>query len=377
MCEGILPGAEPTNHVAPASPPGPWRAAAGTATAEKPAESNCDAGDKRKLVDELKPSGAMEADTCFPACMNDGGDGNQKEVRLVGPQTKISVELETKASDGMGVMDTPPPTTSSGRRSQRNSRRMSSDNQYEGFLGTGGPNFDLEDVAKGVLSPLDYRSLPMPPGSIVVDYDEGMPERSRTGLLKDGSIDGSGKAVVDGASSGDCAPEACNPLDALSFEELAIEDTRIPRPRLGSTSQPKTPSRRGKSVVLSSATEPPAKVSKPVEEKKKKQQEPDEALERCSTMHKLCLCEVRLHKSRESCWLVANNSVYDVTGLVDSHPAGPRSIMRKAGGPDCTKDMKFHSKAARKMLEKCFIGKLAPCGEDPTEADGPAACTIM
>jgi cytochrome b involved in lipid metabolism len=68
--------------------------------------------------------------------------------------------------------------------------------------------------------------------------------------------------------------------------------------------------------------------------------------------------------------------VYDVTGLVTSHPGGVRSILRKAGGPDCARDMKFHTKKARKMMEKCFIGKLQQCGDD-VECAGEANCSIM
>lgn len=337
------------------TPRGKEHSAIATASA-----SSCDAvvvGDKRTPT--------MDADPCFPACLGADQVENNHHPRV------------TMASDIVTSEDKTTTPSTVGRRSRRNSRQMSADNQHTHHKSS---PLDLEDAAAHhVLATVDYLAVPAPPASIVVDYDEGMPERSRTALL-----------LGDGGDTQrmDCAPEACNPLDLLAFEELSIgdvdKDTRI-RPRLGSGTgnMPKTPSsRRGKSVILS-ATAVPIQEPAPV-----KQLEPKQPLvteedtkgepERCSTAHKLCLCDVGLHKSQESCWLVANGSVYDVTGLLDAHPAGPRSILRKAGGADCTKDMKFHSKAARKMLEKCFIGKLEPCGEDPERASGEqAACAIM
>jgi hypothetical protein len=400
MCEGIVSG-EMHHHVALSSPHGPLglmtisstspAAATGAPTAETATtmahEESAVASGHGASADGAKKQPTQQDVPCFPACME---MDNQKEVRIAaqangGDGSKAHAEGEESAALA----------TSSGRRSRRNSRRLSMDNQLEA---TG--SLDLEDVARGVLSPVDTRSQAPAPGSIVVDYDEGMPERSRTGLLLRYNDEEAATAAAD------CAPGACDPLDALVFDGLALEDMAssvawsASRPRLGSASQPpktprspKTPSRRGKTVVLSSSsvavepeiekplvavdtstTVPPvAKPNGHIEKKEEEEEEP----ERCSQLHKLCLCEVRLHKSRESCWLVASGSVYDVTGLVDVHPAGPRSILRKAGGADCTKDMKFHSKAARKMMQKCFIGKLVPCGDDPDPADAPAACTIM
>jgi len=143
-----------------------------------------------------------------------------------------------------------------------------------------------------------------------------------------------------------CAPSACGPLTGVA-----------PAPTTGSL--------RGKSVIFQQEAEPASSSSTESDE------EP-----RCSKVHKLCTCEVKLHCSLESCWLVSRGQVYDVTGLVTSHPGGVRSILRKAGGPDCARDMKFHTKKARKMMEKCFIGKLQQCGDD-VECAGEANCSIM
>ncbi|KAG9411355.1 hypothetical protein AC1031_016990 [Aphanomyces cochlioides] len=99
---------------------------------------------------------------------------------------------------------------------------------------------------------------------------------------------------------------------------------------------------------------------------------------RCTDYVKLCLCEVKRHKSLTSCWLVSNSIVYDVTNVIQQHPAGTKCILRKAGGQDCTQDLKFHSKDAQRCWKQCAIGKLLPCGDsDPATDDGPGVCAIM
>ena len=75
-------------------------------------------------------------------------------------------------------------------------------------------------------------------------------------------------------------------------------------------------------------------------------------------------CEVRRHASAESCWLVAGRDVFDVTSFLPRHPAGTRSIVRKAGGADCTEDLGFHSAKAQKLWMQHKIGRLEPCGAE-------------
>ncbi|KAH8155498.1 uncharacterized protein LAJ45_00508 [Morchella importuna] len=41
--------------------------------------------------------------------------------------------------------------------------------------------------------------------------------------------------------------------------------------------------------------------------------------------------EVAKHNSRESCWVIINNVVYDVTYFLDSHPGGSKIILKLAG----------------------------------------------
>eukprot|EP00904_Undaria_pinnatifida_P004551 jgi/Undpi1/14097/HiC_scaffold_9.g03748.m1 len=80
------------------------------------------------------------------------------------------------------------------------------------------------------------------------------------------------------------------------------------------------------------------------------------------------LCEVRRRKLTGACWVVSQGSVYDVTGALEDHPGGKRSVLRNAGGRDCEEDFFFHSKAAKKQWRQYRIGSLVRCkGEPGTE----------
>jgi L-lactate dehydrogenase (cytochrome) len=41
--------------------------------------------------------------------------------------------------------------------------------------------------------------------------------------------------------------------------------------------------------------------------------------------------EVAKHNTRESCWVIVQGRVYDVTDFLEDHPAGPSIILRYAG----------------------------------------------
>ena len=58
-------------------------------------------------------------------------------------------------------------------------------------------------------------------------------------------------------------------------------------------------------------------------------------------------CQVRRHNRREDCWLVAHRRVYNATGFIAFHPAGPRPILSRAG-KDCTVDYDFHSSVSQR-----------------------------
>ncbi len=79
------------------------------------------------------------------------------------------------------------------------------------------------------------------------------------------------------------------------------------------------------------------------------------------------LCQINRHSSVHSCWLVAHGRVYDATGFISHHPAGPRPILNRAG-QDCTVDYDFHSRySQRHYWRPLMVGKMVRC---PGEEDG-------
>lgn len=73
--------------------------------------------------------------------------------------------------------------------------------------------------------------------------------------------------------------------------------------------------------------------------------------------------EVASHASEDSCSIIFEESVYDVTAYLKHHPGGIASILLN-GGEDSTEDfLAIHSEKARNMLEGYYIGDLA----DPAE----------
>ncbi|UIZ28828.1 hypothetical protein KXD40_007227 [Peronospora effusa] len=201
--------------------------------------------------------------------------------------------------------------------------------------------FDLEEL--GLATALQASQLQEK--SIVVDYEDS---------------DGDRVGLQDQAAA-TCVLSACGPLiDSAVATESSNERLARRRSRCGSLEML---SLKGKSVIFQQNIPSLSNIST------------DEEM-RCSKVHKLCMCEVKLHRSLESCWLVSSGQVYDVTGLITVHPGGIRSILRKAGGPDCARDMKFHTKKARKMMEKCFIGKLEQCG-DNVDCVSEGNCSVM
>lgn len=78
--------------------------------------------------------------------------------------------------------------------------------------------------------------------------------------------------------------------------------------------------------------------------------------------------ELRRHNSLENgVWIVCGTSVYDVTDYVEHHPGGIKSILRRSGGADCTRDMNFHSTKAVKLWKSMKIGYLVPSPVDECE----------
>lgn len=73
-------------------------------------------------------------------------------------------------------------------------------------------------------------------------------------------------------------------------------------------------------------------------------------------------CQVRRHNHESSCWLVAGDAIYDATPILETHPGGAKSLLRKAGGiEDCTIDLQFHSRSGRDKWKRYQIGTLKDC----------------
>ncbi|MDL2341956.1 MAG: cytochrome b5 domain-containing protein [Patescibacteria group bacterium] len=76
---------------------------------------------------------------------------------------------------------------------------------------------------------------------------------------------------------------------------------------------------------------------------------------------------VRQHHTLDSCWLIINNTVYDVTNFLSQHPGGANTILTYCGTEATrafdTKDQSFgggHSPNANSLLQDYLIGKITP-----------------
>ncbi|BFZ19685.1 hypothetical protein BsWGS_22724 [Bradybaena similaris] len=69
--------------------------------------------------------------------------------------------------------------------------------------------------------------------------------------------------------------------------------------------------------------------------------------------------EIADHCSSQSCWMVINNKVYDVTRFLRMHPGG-EDIMLEYGGHDATSAFidKGHSRDGYEMLSEYCIGRV-------------------
>jgi len=77
------------------------------------------------------------------------------------------------------------------------------------------------------------------------------------------------------------------------------------------------------------------------------------------------LCQVRRHCHAGSAWIVAGDTVYDITTYLQQHPGGTQCLLKKAGGAsDCTVDLNFHSTRGRRVWKKYEIGKLRACSNE-------------
>nr|GMD16856.1 cytochrome B5 [Ipomoea batatas] len=73
------------------------------------------------------------------------------------------------------------------------------------------------------------------------------------------------------------------------------------------------------------------------------------------------MAEASEHNTKEDCWVVIDGKVYDVSSYMDDHTGGD-DVMLKVTGKDATDDFEDagHTKSARELMEKFFIGELDP-----------------
>ncbi|XP_060215077.1 cytochrome b5 [Lycium barbarum] len=71
--------------------------------------------------------------------------------------------------------------------------------------------------------------------------------------------------------------------------------------------------------------------------------------------------ETSQHNTKDDCWVVIDGKVYDVSSYLDEHPGGD-DVLLGATGKDATDEFEDagHSKDARELMEKFFIGELDP-----------------
>lgn len=83
-----------------------------------------------------------------------------------------------------------------------------------------------------------------------------------------------------------------------------------------------------------------------------------------NTKNTYSMAKISSHNSKEDCWLLINNKVYDVTSFISSHPGG--SAILQGCGKDATELYETrpmgsgtpHSSNARDMLKEYYIGDL-------------------
>ncbi|KAF4759208.1 hypothetical protein FOZ63_031254, partial [Perkinsus olseni] len=81
--------------------------------------------------------------------------------------------------------------------------------------------------------------------------------------------------------------------------------------------------------------------------------------------------EISKHNSRESCWVVIDDEVLDVTGFLPDHPGGDISILNY-GGKDAT--VPFHDIHPAGIIQKyCPDAVIGVVGNGPAPAPAPAA----
>jgi len=69
--------------------------------------------------------------------------------------------------------------------------------------------------------------------------------------------------------------------------------------------------------------------------------------------------EIKKHKTKDSCWVVIDGKIYDVTKFLKEHPGG-KEILLEHGGIDATADFESigHSSDAKQLMKKYLIASV-------------------
>lgn len=67
--------------------------------------------------------------------------------------------------------------------------------------------------------------------------------------------------------------------------------------------------------------------------------------------------EVSTHATKDDCWLILDNGVYDVTSFIPRHPGGEKIL--RGCGKDATEMFAQHPDSAKALKEEFKIGNLA------------------
>ncbi len=79
--------------------------------------------------------------------------------------------------------------------------------------------------------------------------------------------------------------------------------------------------------------------------------------------------EVAKHKTKDDCWVILHNKVYNVTNFLDDHPGGAKAILIY-GGKDATEqfDMLHEMKIIKKYGKDMYVGDLSGSGAAATSS---------
>lgn len=82
--------------------------------------------------------------------------------------------------------------------------------------------------------------------------------------------------------------------------------------------------------------------------------------ESSTQLAKYTLDQIAQHNTKNDCWMVIDQNVYDVTSFVSQHPGGPRIL--QGCGQDATQlftsQRKHNNSNTQQLLQKFIIGQL-------------------